>query len=112
MFAFGSVTTGFASYYYGGTPRSPWVSAAIGIACGVALVAVGYKRIAVERGGRSPEIAIRPFSLFSAVVALAGLVICVWGLATSNWGLSASGLPLAVLGLTLVAARWRLRSRG
>jgi hypothetical protein len=112
MFAFGSVATGFGSYYYGGTPRSPWVSGAIGIGCGVVLVALGYRHIAAERGGQSPEIAIRPFSLFSAVVALAGLVICVWGVATSNWGLSASGLPLVVLGLMLVAARWRLRSRG
>lgn len=111
MFAVGSAATGFGSYYDGATPRSPWISGVIGIGCGAVLVAFGYKRIVAERGGRSPEITIRSFSLFSVVVALGGLVICTWGLATSNWGLSASDLPLAALGLALVAARWRLRSR-
>lgn len=111
MFAFGSLGMGFGSYYDGATPRSPWVSGAIGIGCGIALVALAYKRIVAEGDGQPPEIAIRTPGVFSVVVALSGLVICVWGLATWNRGLAVAGLPLAALGLALVAARWGLRSR-
>jgi len=111
MFIVGAVATGLVSYYDGVRPRSPWLSCAIGIGCGVILVVIGRKRIAAEREGQSPEIAVRPVSLFSVVVALAGVVICVWGIAAANWGLAASGLPLAALGLSLIALRWWLRAR-
>jgi hypothetical protein len=111
MFVVGGLATGVGSYYDGATPRSPWVSAAIGIGCGIILVVLGRKQIAAVSDGRSPEIVLRPFSVFSTLVALAGLVICIWGVSVENWGLAVSGVPLLALGLGLIAARWWVRAR-
>jgi len=111
MFVIGAVGSGGISYYDGATPRSPWVSAAIGVGCGVVLVVIGARQIAARADGQPPQVVIRPYSVFSMVAGLAGAAICGWGLVVADWGLAASGLLVGALAVAMIAARWMVIRR-
>jgi hypothetical protein len=102
LFAGGAVGAGLVTYFIG-TARSLSGSLAVGLACGLVCLTLGWRSIRDPAGVVARATKASKRMLVSCAVA--ALALALVGAALSDWQLAASAVPLAIVAAALLANR-------